>query len=236
MQNEKSITEKIPKSLDGKATVKFLTGNCKNDVVQINKDIFFVGRSETNDLVVNDRSVSRKHAVINFNNNKYTISDLNSFKGIVVNGRKANEADLATGDRIKLGNTIVEFSLEGETPQISPRKGLLGLKLAGAVLLAAILALLALKLFKTDSPQPPGGDQIDYYYSMGVKAYNVDKNFEQAAAFWNKVLELDPKQKTAQGRNALILLGNIGATPETTAPAEEQIIENMPYGGERPVE
>jgi len=238
MQNEKSITEKIPKSLDGKAAFRFLNGNRKNDVVQINKDVFFIGRSEINDLVAGDRTVSRKHAVVNYSDNKYIISDLNSFKGVVINGQKTHETALHPGDRIKLGNTLIEFSIEGELPRVIHRGWFSNPKTI-VLLLAVILTIAAIKIFWTASPvkqdDSPAG-QIEYNYSMGIKAYNVNKNFERAATYWNKVLELDPERKTVQARNVLILLSNIGVPNAPQPPPEEGVVEDMPYGGERPVE
>ncbi|HJT52610.1 MAG TPA: adenylate/guanylate cyclase domain-containing protein, partial [Candidatus Angelobacter sp.] len=57
-----------------------------------------------NDLVLNDASVSRFHAVIKLNDNKVSIADRGSTNGIVRNGEKINEeSELENGDVIQVG-------------------------------------------------------------------------------------------------------------------------------------
>lgn len=240
MPNERSITEKIPKVLNGKAAFKFINGARKNEVVQIDKDIFFIGRSENNNLVASDRTVSRKHAVVNFIDDQYVISDLNSFKGMYINDKKTHEAILNTGDRLKLGNSVFEFSLNGEFLGVSYKGGSkINFKPMLYSILAAVLAFVIINFlfFGSDKPlKHEPADDIETYYSMGIKAYNVQKDYDLAASYWNKVLDLDPERKTIQARNALILLENIGANGSEPQNPTGETFEDIPPGGEEPVE
>ncbi|MDD6288657.1 MAG: DUF3662 and FHA domain-containing protein [Eggerthellales bacterium] len=69
------------------------------------------GRSETCDIVVPDINTSRRHAQIGVNAQGYwTISDLGSKNGTVVNGQIVPNAVLNEGDRITLGLTNFIFT------------------------------------------------------------------------------------------------------------------------------
>jgi pSer/pThr/pTyr-binding forkhead associated (FHA) protein len=227
--SEKSITEKIPKKLDGKAVFKFVNGPRKSDVVLVSKEVFFIGRSETNDLAVSDRSISRKHAVVNFVDNNYTISDLNSFKGVIVNGDRTKEAVLRSGDRIKLGNTILEFLTDKEAAvaEAHTKKNIPYLRPALFVVFGLVLVIFVLSLIfgggaKRGDKGKAKTDDLEFYYSQGVRAYNVSKNMAEAASYWQKVLDIDPDGNSVESRNARILLNNLTQQSESVGPDKNQ--------------
>ena len=67
-----------------------------------------MGRDPQNDIVIDDRPVSRKHAEIRLRLGRYTLYDLQSTNGTFVNGRRIAEVVLADGDRITIcGNDLV---------------------------------------------------------------------------------------------------------------------------------
>lgn len=67
-----------------------------------------IGRDPQNDIVLDDRPVSRKHAEIRLRLGRYTLYDLQSTNGTFVNGRRIAEVVLSDGDRITIcGNDIV---------------------------------------------------------------------------------------------------------------------------------
>ncbi|MEG6522143.1 DUF3662 and FHA domain-containing protein [Desulfotomaculum sp. 1211_IL3151] len=68
-----------------------------------------IGRRDTCDIVLNDNSISRRHAQIEKNNDGFYISDLNSTNGTHVNGLLIDTYKLASGDVITLGNTVLIF-------------------------------------------------------------------------------------------------------------------------------
>ena len=81
---------------------------------EIDKREWYLGKdSENNNYVVeNNRTVSRKHAVIIWKNKKYYISDLGSANGTFVNGievKEGMEFELKNKDRIMLANEVLEF-------------------------------------------------------------------------------------------------------------------------------
>lgn len=62
-----------------------------------------IGRLETNDICIREQHVSRQHAVINYRDGIFMITDLGSANGVYVNDRRINEPfPLASGDVIRL--------------------------------------------------------------------------------------------------------------------------------------
>ncbi|MFC2169994.1 adenylate/guanylate cyclase domain-containing protein [Acidobacteriota bacterium] len=76
-----------------------------------------IGRSQDNDIVLPDSSVSRHHAKISKKKDGYFLTDLGSFNGTEVAGKLTKSARLKHDDRIVIGlNTLVFFSLKKQTP------------------------------------------------------------------------------------------------------------------------
>lgn len=68
-----------------------------------------IGRGSDADLRINDPGISRRHAEIRVNGSgpeqHIDIVDLGSTNGIVVNGHRVRQSDLADGTRIEIGST-----------------------------------------------------------------------------------------------------------------------------------
>ncbi len=66
-----------------------------------------IGRWEDNDVVVDDRWVSRNHARIRREGERYILEDLGSRNGTLLNGRRiTDQAVLADGDRIQVAPLV----------------------------------------------------------------------------------------------------------------------------------
>jgi sigma-B regulation protein RsbU (phosphoserine phosphatase) len=74
-------------------------------IVPISKGHFEIGRRETNDLRLAGSEVSRDHAEIAVEENKFLLRDRSSRYGTYVNGEQVTERQLVHGDRIRLGRT-----------------------------------------------------------------------------------------------------------------------------------
>ena len=61
------------------------------------------------DLVLSDRTVSRRHAKITVTGDQIFIQDLGSTNGTELNGERVERGKLADGDRITVGSTDVVF-------------------------------------------------------------------------------------------------------------------------------
>src|SRR3954449_11247586 len=68
-----------------------------------------LGRSHTADVVLEDSSVSRRHALIVRRDGRSVLLDDRSLNGIQVNGARVSEAPLNHGDEILLGRIVVRY-------------------------------------------------------------------------------------------------------------------------------
>ena len=68
-----------------------------------------IGTADDNSIVIEDRTVSRHHAVLYFNGENFGIRDLKSTNGIVMNGFKMDDMKLRNGDSVSLGNTVIKI-------------------------------------------------------------------------------------------------------------------------------
>lgn len=71
-----------------------------------------IGRGQHNDFVLRNDSVSGNHCVLNCNREgEWSITDLNSGNGVVLNGSQVKQAVLHHGDTIELGELKMRFLL-----------------------------------------------------------------------------------------------------------------------------
>jgi pSer/pThr/pTyr-binding forkhead associated (FHA) protein len=68
-----------------------------------------VGRSFTADVVLEDMSVSRRHAIVHQRPSGARILDDRSANGTFVNGRRVTEAELRDGDVVVLGRLVLTY-------------------------------------------------------------------------------------------------------------------------------
>lgn len=179
--------------------------------VELISESFFIGRDPNNHLVLSDRTVSRKHAVINHLEGKYIVSDLKSLKGLLLNGVKQEEASLESGDEIALGAVRVRFFGEVlDQKSAVPKPGRPSLKISIGLLLFLLVLAGGIWFWR----QPPlinhrlDLSQIQSHYEKGVELFNHDRS-EESLKEWLKVLELDPDQKTTFAKKAAKLLENL---------------------------
>ncbi|MCK5554072.1 MAG: FHA domain-containing protein [Deltaproteobacteria bacterium] len=78
---------------------------------EINGIAISIGRSDDNDVVLSDSTVSLRHAKIRFEGEKYFIYDLASTNGTRVNGRKIIKKSFKEGDIIEMGHTRMAFKM-----------------------------------------------------------------------------------------------------------------------------
>ncbi|MBI2487321.1 MAG: FHA domain-containing protein [Deltaproteobacteria bacterium] len=79
---------------------------------KLDQEMISIGRVQENDIVINNLSVSRYHAIIYNKGGKVVIKDMGSSNGTFVNGAKVDEADLWIGDVVLIGKHVIKFSKE----------------------------------------------------------------------------------------------------------------------------
>ncbi len=114
---KEEISEKIlmqlKKILPGKRGLLVIKGPNIGDEFYIEKDEFIIGRSPESDVLLDDITVSRKHALLKKDGNDYRLHDAGSLNGSYLNGNIVEEAILSNGDRIQIGKYIfIYFSIK----------------------------------------------------------------------------------------------------------------------------
>lgn len=70
---------------------------------------YVIGRSVGSTIRLDDTEVSRRHAEIEFVDNEFRITDLNSANGTFLNGNQIQSQTLQNGDSLRMGSTLVSF-------------------------------------------------------------------------------------------------------------------------------
>lgn len=68
-----------------------------------------IGRLPENNIAFEDSTVSRTHARIKLEGDKFILTDLDSQNGTFVNGARVKEVELKKGDEIRIGDSIFRF-------------------------------------------------------------------------------------------------------------------------------
>ena len=86
-------------------------GREDGNTILLAQETTVIGRSEVNDIVVDELGVSRQHASIRGNTNGFWVTDLNSRNGTYVNDIKLGKEPhrLRNWDRIKLGGISIHW-------------------------------------------------------------------------------------------------------------------------------
>src|SRR5687768_8467767 len=78
-------------------------------IIPLTKTVTTLGRQLENDIVFHEEFLSRFHAEIVHENDKYVLYDKDSTSGTFVNGRKIDRCVLNSGDLISLANIYIMF-------------------------------------------------------------------------------------------------------------------------------
>lgn len=84
-------------------------GNGSARMVVLDAPKITLGRATSNDVVIDDPSVSRSHAVITLESKFFMIRNLRSTNGVRVNGQVVNARVLRDGDSVTIGDCTVHF-------------------------------------------------------------------------------------------------------------------------------
>jgi hypothetical protein len=209
-QETSLVTAKTPLGAFPVGSLFFTHGPLAGREIPISRETFFIGRSKGNNIPISDPSISRKHAVINFIDGKYVISDLNSLKGTYVNGKKVEEAVLRSGDIINIGESRMQFRLITPTGSwVSPGRYRYVLYIFITVAVLSILGaggwFVFEKYYSTKLPTSVLA-KIEEHYDRGIEYFNVSRDVQKAREEWMKILELDPEKKSDFAKKAARLL------------------------------
>ncbi len=91
------------------ARLVILTSDLAGQEFSLARASVVIGRTEENDIVINHRSISRHHAKIVREGDRYTIVDLQSANGVRVNNEDYERIELHAGDVVELGHVKLRF-------------------------------------------------------------------------------------------------------------------------------
>ncbi len=80
--------------------------------LDVGADRVNIGRRESNELPLTDMNTSRLHAYVVFEEGGHTLYDAKSLNGTYVNDHRVSRKRLKTGDRIRLGNTVILYEVK----------------------------------------------------------------------------------------------------------------------------
>jgi pSer/pThr/pTyr-binding forkhead associated (FHA) protein len=90
--------------------LKIVAGTGRGAFFALQAGTYTIGRDADNPIQIDSPMVSRRHAELRIQPDQVIICDLKSANGTVVNHRKIDESELRPGDKIFIGDSILEFS------------------------------------------------------------------------------------------------------------------------------
>lgn len=105
----KPVEEAPAGAVPGRARLILIERGEESRAMRLNDGITTVGRLPECDVVLSDPGASRRHAEIVRNGDAFTLTDLGSTNGTMVNGEPVTRWVLEEGDRITIGETMLEF-------------------------------------------------------------------------------------------------------------------------------
>jgi tetratricopeptide (TPR) repeat protein len=193
-------------SLSPKAKLHVQEGvNKDKDYIILGEEVSF-GREKDNSISHPDLSVSRRHFKIHVKNDKFTLEDLGSSSGTLVNNKKVNGSiRLNHGDKIQVGKTLLVFQMDDAAIPSSPNMALVGGILGGvAVITMAVVFFVfrsptkPLPVAKADAgqtrvkPPPTRKSAASDYIKQGLALKN-QLNYRRAKLLFQQAKKLAPK-------------------------------------------
>lgn len=107
-----------------------IQGRDQGQRYKLDEPLIGIGRVGGNAIQLHDTEVSRKHAVLEEAGEEYVLRDLNSSNGTFVNGKRAKEQLLRSGDQLQVGRTMLLYTGMVES-HVSAESGVHIVKQAG---------------------------------------------------------------------------------------------------------
>lgn len=93
----------------GRAYLEIIDGDGKGHMITIGSRGLTIGAGSRNHLVLDDPFVSRQHARVDRESERYLVRDLGSTNGIRVDGQDVAESVLEDGTRLQVGGVLMVF-------------------------------------------------------------------------------------------------------------------------------
>ena len=104
------VAEEIPERY--RVSIVILSGHAEGMEYPIIKSFTTIGRDKTSDIAIQDPLVSRQHVGVQFADGDFSIKDLGSTNGTLLNGKMILESRIRNRDRFQIGDTIIQLIVE----------------------------------------------------------------------------------------------------------------------------
>lgn len=102
-----ALTSPVVKTLSPRLVLSHPMGESK--IFLLDKDKNSIGRSEDVDVNLEDASVSRRHCIIEKQDNAYFVKNLSDINPILLNEERVSEKRLYSGDQLQVGSNSLSF-------------------------------------------------------------------------------------------------------------------------------
>lgn len=224
------------------------TGPVAGHVVPLAGTTIEIGRGKQCAIVIDDTSLSRRHAVLHITSTGIEVEDCGSSNGTYVNDLPVTRQTCGIGDRLRFGQ--VEFVLQTAAPGKPPTTALtralrivfghvdrgVGLTVAiglltGVLLFAGVITLYHRTSARTPAPRPIGKEERGYNVAVktglaAASAHMQSEAWAQAITAYQDVLEHDPINQEARAGLAIAELNRQQLT--AIAQAQEALQQGQP--------
>ncbi len=87
-----------------------IQGRDQGSRFRLDDSLVTIGRGTANTIQLHDTEVSRDHVELVRRGDKFVLKDMGSSNGTFVNGRQIREHELASGDQVQLGRTLLLYT------------------------------------------------------------------------------------------------------------------------------
>ena len=112
MRQPAMFTGGAPHPVEPLATVVFHVFESGGErLVTASAPVIRIGRSRAADVVVDDKSVAARHALVENRIDGVFVVDRGSDGGTLLNGKPVTRAELTDGDRLRVGQTLIRIAI-----------------------------------------------------------------------------------------------------------------------------
>jgi hypothetical protein len=197
------------------AELKIVWPDGREQEFGISRTVTMIGRTKDNDLKISDKGISRKQCKIEGSPGNYSIVDLDSRNGTMVNGTKISTSQLRNGDLIRVGRVKLTFIEEEHADADIPAKSE-GISSSGGPVCPSCGAVIK------------DGDVLcvkcGTFINKGSTFFPGGRSFSDS---WMSWAVLAAVILLLAGVGLYLMGGGSGGTPETDMPLEQRVIETV---------
>jgi pSer/pThr/pTyr-binding forkhead associated (FHA) protein/tetratricopeptide (TPR) repeat protein len=187
------------------ARLKGLNGPTAGKEFVVGDGRITIGRIDSNQVVIDDASVSRHHARIQRENDKWVLYDLGSSNGTFVGGRPTQQKELKDNEKVMFGSIAFRFTAPSSNTGAPGLAAPVVYAIAASVVLIALAIALALVLRpRVSAPQNPSivESELAETFQLAREAMQREE-WDTAMRQYDAILARDPTHAEARAKRSL---------------------------------